>query len=130
MKSDSNGPLLGGALITEVLFGDTDGEGLRDHLSAAKQRGAQLALLPELPLNPWSPARRTAREEDEETVGGPRHERQAAAARDVGIAVLGGAIVTDPGTARRHNTALLEDRATLLALRRLAGRMNRREDHE
>jgi N-carbamoylputrescine amidase len=34
----------------------------------------------------------------------------AGAAREAGIAVVGGAIVRDPGTGRRHNTALVFDR--------------------
>lgn len=97
------------ALVTDVFFDDTDGARLRARLGEAKRRGAELAVLPELPLNPWSPAQQTPLAEDAEPPEGPRHQRQAAAARDVGIALLGGAIVQDPGTGLRHNTALLFD---------------------
>lgn len=95
------------ALVTEVFHEDPGGERLRKHLTAARRQGADLALLPELPLNPWCPATRDARDEDAETVDGPRQRTMAEAARDVGIAVLGGAIVVDPEAGRRYNTALL-----------------------
>ncbi len=97
------------ALINDVFFDDTEGARLRACLAEAKRQGADLAVLPELPLNPWSPARQTPADEDAEAPDGPRHRRQAAAAREAGIAVLGGAIVQDPHTARRYNTALLFD---------------------
>ncbi len=97
------------ALINDVFFDDAEGERLHARLAEAKRQGADLAVLPELPLNPWSPARQTPADEDAEAPDGPRHRRQAAAAREAGIAVLGGAIVQDPHTARRYNTALLFD---------------------
>src|SRR5512143_1945596 len=86
----------------------------RDHLvrilQSAREQGADLALLPELPLNRWAPADRDPRDEDEEAPGGPRHQAQAEAARRAGIALIGGAIVRNPETGRRHNTALVFDR--------------------
>lgn len=94
-------------LVTEVFHGDRDGEALREHLREARDRGADLAVLPELPLNGWAPATKTSRDEDAEPVDGPRQRTMAAAASDVGIGLLGGAIVVDPVTGRRHNTALL-----------------------
>ncbi len=97
------------ALINDVFFDDAEGERLHARLVEAKRQGADLAVLPELPLNPWSPARQTPADEDAEAPDGPRHRRQAAAAREVGIALLGGAIVRDPHTGRRYNTALLFD---------------------
>ena len=97
------------ALINEVFFDDPEGARLRACLVEAKQQGADLAVLPELPLNPWSPARQTPVDEDAEVPEGPRYQRQAAAAQEVGIALLGGAIVRDSDTGRRYNTALLFD---------------------
>jgi predicted amidohydrolase len=98
------------ALVSEV-FHDPEGPArLTERLREARALGADLALLPELPLNPWSPATEIAREEDAEPPEGPRHQILSAAARNTGIAVIGGAIVQDPKTWRRHNTALLLDR--------------------
>lgn len=103
--------MLAVALVPE-LFHDQDGDRrLRDRLGQARARGASLALLPELPLNRWIGASRSPRDEDAEEPGGPRHRSLAGAAREAGVAVLGGAIVRDSGTGRRHNTALLFDAA-------------------
>jgi N-carbamoylputrescine amidase len=97
------------ALITEVFFDDPDGERLSSRLAQARVAGADLAVLPELPLDPWVPAARVADPRDAEEPNGLRHRLQADAARAAGIAVLGGAIVRDPETGKRHNTALLID---------------------
>lgn len=95
------------ALVSDVFF-EGDGERrLRARLADATSRGAELAVLPELPLNPWAPATKDVRDEDAELADGPRHQLLARAARDVGIGVVGGAIVRDPVTGRRHNTALV-----------------------
>lgn len=103
----SGSPEMRVALVTEVFFDDPGGERLRAHLSAARKRGAHLAVLPELPLNPWSAASREPRDEDAEPADGPRQRTMAEAAAEVGIALLGGAIVLDLATGRRHNTAFL-----------------------
>lgn len=95
------------ALISEVFFDAAGPARLDACLREARARGAHLALLPELPLNPWSPATELPREEDAEPPEGPRHQLLSASARVAGIAVLGGAIVKDPKSWRRHNTALL-----------------------
>jgi len=94
------------ALITEVFF-DDDGARLEAVLDRARAAGAELAVLPELPLNPWSPATTTAEDDDAEPPNGPRFQRQAEAARRAGIAVIGGVIEQDPTTGRRLNTALV-----------------------
>ena len=52
------------ALITEVFFDDPTGERLQRALVDAQSRGADLALLPEIPLNRWSPASKQAIDED------------------------------------------------------------------
>ncbi len=103
------GHLLSVALITDVFHDDPAGDRLRDRLEEAHHLGAELAVLPELPLNAWSPAFPEPREEDAEPFEGPRQERMAAAARGVGISLLGGVIMRSPGDGRRHNTAILFD---------------------
>lgn len=95
------------ALITEVFFDDPSSERLRAALSTAKESGAELAVLPELPLNAWAPHSRVARDEDAEDPNGPRQSAMSSAASAVGIGLVGGAIVRDAATGRRHNTALL-----------------------
>jgi N-carbamoylputrescine amidase len=99
------------ALISDV-FHEADAEArLRDRLRDAKNRGAELAVLPEIAMNPWSPATKTLREDDAEEPGGPRHLIQSRAARDIGIGVIGAAIVTDPTSSERHNTTLVFNHA-------------------
>lgn len=95
------------ALVSEVFYDASGPERLAARLQAAKASGADLALLPELPLNPWSPATDVPRDEDAELPEGPRHHALSAAARQAGIATVGGAIVQDPASGRRHNTALV-----------------------
>ena len=95
------------ALISDV-FHDPDGrERLGRRLHEARQAGADLALLPELPLNPWSPATPDPRDEDAEPPEGPRHQALAAAAHDAGIGVVGGVIMRDRATGVRTNTAVI-----------------------
>jgi predicted amidohydrolase len=98
------------AVIHEVFYDATGESRLRELLVEARDRGAELAVLPELPLNPWSPATRTPLDEDAEPPRGARFSLQSRLAGEVGIAMLGGVIERDPGTGRRHNTALLLDR--------------------
>lgn len=95
------------ALISEVFHEDYSR--LADWLRDARLRGAELAVLPEIPLNPWSPASDEARDDDAEDPEGPRHRALSDAARGAGIAVVGGAIVRERSTGRRHNTALVFD---------------------
>jgi len=102
-------PILPVALVTEEFHEDREGELLRARLREAREAGARLAILPELPLDPWVPAGKESRDEDAEGPVGRRHQLQSDAARDAGIAVLGGAIVRDPDSDRRFNTALLYD---------------------
>jgi N-carbamoylputrescine amidase len=97
------------ALITEVFHDDADGDRLRSCLEAARSRGAELAVLPELPLDPWSPATRTPRDEDAEEPEGPRYCRLSAAAAEAEIALVGGVIERDPESGRRSNTAVVFD---------------------
>ena len=58
------------ALISEV-FWEADGlQRLKQRLAEAAGRGADLAILPEIPLNRWSPATKDARDEDAEGMDG------------------------------------------------------------
>lgn len=102
-------PRLRVALLSDVFFGDDAFDRLRDRLAHAKGLGAQLVVLPELPLQGWAPATRQVRDEDAEVLGGPRQELLRAAALEVGVAVLGGAIVRDGRSGRRENQALVID---------------------
>jgi predicted amidohydrolase len=97
------------ALISEV-FWEADGAGrLRQRLAEAVERGADLAVLPELPLNPWRPATKEAHEDDAEGVDGPRATTQREAAKEAGIGLVGGIIHRDDGTGRRTSRAIVID---------------------
>lgn len=100
-------PSLTLALITDVFPQPGEYGRLADRLREARAQGAQLAVLPELPLNRWAPATRTPSDADAEPPDGPRATALALAARTAELAVLGGAIVRDPASGRRYNTALL-----------------------
>lgn len=109
------------ALLTEVFHGAGAADRLVARLREARAEGAELAVLPELPLDPWIPVRREPRESDAEPPDGPRARLLRRAAREAGVAVLGGAIVReegaggpgaeDPGrgSGRRFATAFLVD---------------------
>lgn len=97
------------ALISDTFFSEDADLRLRARLRQARAAGAELAVLPEIPLNPWSPATTVVRDEDAEEPGGPRHRTMSAAAREAGIGLVGGAIVRDPASGRRHNRALVFD---------------------
>jgi predicted amidohydrolase len=97
------------ALLSEVFVGDDAGRRLGERLEEAAGLGAGLVVLPELPLNDWSPASPHPRDEDAEPPFGPRHGMLSRAAAEARVGVLGGAIVRDPATGRRRNTALLFD---------------------
>ena len=107
MAPSVNSPPLTLALVTDVFPEPEENGRLLARLREARTRGAQLAVLPELPLNRWAPATRTPSGADAEPPAGRRASALATAARTAGLAVLGGAIVRDPSSGRRHNTALL-----------------------
>jgi predicted amidohydrolase len=99
------------ALISDV-FWQPDGIGrLRDRLDEAARRGADLAVLPEIPLNPWSPASKEPKDDDAEPMGGPRMTAQAEAAAEAGIGLVGGIIHREASTGRRTSRALVLDRS-------------------
>jgi N-carbamoylputrescine amidase len=99
------------ALISEV-FWEPDGIGrLSERLEEAVSRGADLAVLPELPLHPWRPATKDAVDEDAEPMGGLRMTAQAKAAAGAGIGLVGGIVHRDEDTGRRTSRALVFDRS-------------------
>jgi predicted amidohydrolase len=99
------------ALVSEV-FWQPDGAGrLAERLDQCVERGADLALLPELPLNAWRPTTKVPRDEDAEGMDGRRATLQAEAARGAGIGLVGGIIHRDPATGRRTSRVLVFDRA-------------------
>jgi predicted amidohydrolase len=98
------------ALISEV-FWEADGVGrLRERLAEVAERGADLAVLPEIPLNPWRPATKDASEDDAELMNGPRAKAQQEAAREAGIGLVGG-IIHRADDGRRTSRALVIDRS-------------------
>src|SRR5256714_5087248 len=99
------------ALIRKVFVNPDGAAELRKALAQARSQGAQLAVLPEIPLNVWSPAMKTPQDGEAEPPAGPRHRAMSEAAREVGIALIGGAIIRDPKSGRCHNTALAFDRS-------------------
>jgi predicted amidohydrolase len=102
------------ALVSEVFWEPDGADRLRQRLFEAAERGADLAVLPELPLNPWSPAAKEVRDDDAEGMDGERVRAQGAAAAEVGIGLVGGIIHRDE-SGRRTSRALVFDRAGNLA---------------
>jgi predicted amidohydrolase len=102
------------ALVSEVFWEPDGADRLIQRLFEAAERGADLAVLPELPLNPWSPATKDARDDDAEGMDGERVQAQGAAAAEVGIGLVGGIIHRDE-SGRRTSRALVFDRAGNLA---------------
>ena len=83
------------ALVSEVFWQPDGVVRLGQRLDEAARRGADLALLPELPLHPWRPATKDAVDDDAEPMGGPRMTAQAEAARTAKIGLVGGIIHRD-----------------------------------
>jgi predicted amidohydrolase len=105
------------ALISEV-FWQADGAGrLRDRLFEASDRGADLAVLPELPLNSWRPSTKVAVDGDAEGEDGPRATAMGEAASQANIGLVGGIIHRDSATGRRTSRALVFDRTGALVAR-------------
>lgn len=103
------------ALVSEV-FWQPDGIGrLGETLDQCVERGADLAVLPEIPLNPWRPATKVPHDEDAEPMDGPRATAMSAAARAAGIGLVGGIIHRDSASGRRTSRVLVFDRGGALA---------------
>jgi len=96
------------ALISEV-FWEADGVArLRERLGEAVDRGADVAVLPELPLNQWRPSTKNAVDGDADPMDGARATAQAEAAAEAGVGVVGGIIHRD-GSGRRTSRVLVID---------------------
>jgi predicted amidohydrolase len=98
------------ALISEVYWEPDGAARLRERLEEAAERGADLAVLPELPLNCWRPATKVAVADDAEGPDGPRATVQAEAARGAGIGLVGG-VIHRAEDGRRTSRSLIFDRS-------------------
>jgi predicted amidohydrolase len=96
------------ALISEVFWEADGSQRLKQRLAEVAERGADLAVLPELPLNAWRPSTKEARPEDAEPMDGPRAIAQREAAGEAGIGLIGGIIHRDE-SGRRTSRALIID---------------------
>ena len=96
------------ALLRAVFPDPTMGDELTARLTQAKAAGADLVCLPEIPSLPWAPATKNANPDHAEPLDGPRCSMQGAAARDAGIALVGGGICLDDA-GNRFNTAVCFD---------------------
>jgi omega-amidase len=104
------------ALVSEVFWEPDGAVRLRQRLGEAAERGADVALLPELALNAWSPAHEVSSDEDAEPTGGPRATVLAEAAAEAQVGVIGG-VIHRAENGRRTNRSLVFDRSgTLLAV--------------
>jgi len=99
------------ALVSEVFWEADGAQRLRQRLAEAAERGADLAVLPELPLNLWRPATKDAQDDDAELMDGTRATVQREAAKEAGIGLVGGIIHRDETTGRRTSRALVIDGA-------------------
>ena len=95
------------AMVSDVFFGEGAKERLISRLREAKTSGADLAVLPEIACNSWSPSTKNVRDEDAEELGGARCTMQSEAAKEVGIGLIGAAILEQNG--ERYNTCLFWD---------------------
>jgi N-carbamoylputrescine amidase len=96
------------ALLSEVFWEDDGPIRLKQRLAEASERGADLAVLPEIPLNPWRPSTKVAVDDDAEPMDGPRATAQREAAAETGIGLVGGIIHRD-ANGRRTSRALVID---------------------
>ncbi len=96
------------AMVSDVFYGEGAKERLALRLHEAKDAGAELAVLPEIACNPWSPSTTNIRDEDAEELGGTRCSMQSEVAKEVGIGLIGSAILKQNGL--RFNTCLFWDK--------------------
>jgi predicted amidohydrolase len=96
------------ALISEVFWEPDGTQRLKQRLAEVAEHGADLAVLPELPLNQWRPSTKEAKPEDAEPMDGPRATVQQEAAAEARIGLIGGIIHRDE-SGRRTSRALIMD---------------------
>ncbi|HET8778016.1 MAG TPA: carbon-nitrogen hydrolase family protein, partial [Candidatus Limnocylindria bacterium] len=93
------------------VFWEADGaQRLKQRLGEVAERGADVAVLPEIPLNPWRPSTKEAHPDDAEPMDGPRATAQREAAAEARIGLIGGIIHRDEN-GRRTSRALIIDAA-------------------
>jgi 5-aminopentanamidase len=97
------------ALISETFFEPDGHVRLKQTLAETAGRGADVAVLPEIPLNEWRPAFEQQVPDDAEPMDGPRTTAQREAAAEAGIGLVGGIIHADPESGRRTSRALIID---------------------
>jgi predicted amidohydrolase len=98
------------ALISEVYWQADGAQRLKQRLAEASERGADVAVLPEIPLNPWRPATKDAVDDDAEPMDGPRARIMGEATAEAGIGLVGG-IIHRAEDGRRTSRALVFDRS-------------------
>jgi len=96
------------ALVSEVFWEPDGAIRLKERMAEAAKRGADVAVVPEIPLNRWSPATKDAIDDDAEPMDGPRSRAMAEAAAEAGIGLVGGVIHRDEN-GRRTSRALVFD---------------------
>jgi N-carbamoylputrescine amidase len=96
------------ALISEVFWEADGAQRLKQRLGEVAERGADLAVLPEIPLNAWCPSTKEAKPDDAEPMDGPRSTAQRDAAAEAGVGLIGGIIHRDDA-GRRTSRALVID---------------------
>ncbi len=103
------------ALISDVFWEPDGAVRLKQRLAEAAERGADLAVLPEIPLNPWSPSTKEPLEEDAEPMNGPRARAQGEAAAEAGIGLIGGIIHRDDNGRRTSRALIFDNRGNVAA---------------
>lgn len=111
----ASSPELRVALVRGLFLGERALDLLTEYLLECHERGAEIAVLPELALHSWSPATREVREEDAEEAGGPRELIQCEAAATAGIALLGTTIRRNPGGVRENTSLFIDKKGELRA---------------
>lgn len=103
------------ALVSEVFWQPDGHVRLKQRLAEAAERGADLAVLPELALNAWSPAFEDPNDDDAEPTGGPRAQALAQAAAEAQVGVVGGVIHRAEDGTRTNRSLIFDRRGTLVA---------------
>jgi predicted amidohydrolase len=99
------------ALISETFWEPDGAVRLKQRLAEAAGRGADLAVLPELPLNEWWQSTKEPRHDDAEPMDGERVRAQSEAAAEAEIGLVGGIIHREGSEQRRTSRAIVFDRA-------------------
>jgi len=101
------------ALISETFYDEHGRDRLRERLTQARDKGAMVAVLPELGCNRWCPSTRDAVDSDAESPGGPRAAMQQEVAAEVGIWLVGGSLIRGEDDVRRNTALVIDPTGTL-----------------